>query len=213
MLFVGLVMLIELGRGGAEFYRYSLMQKLREGPADNLVTQIAASDDLYAGALVVRQLVFVVATIIYLMWIYRAYKNLSELRVVGLNHSPAWAVGMYFVPILNLFRGFTVMQEIWKGSDPQRIGDDRQWTHARGSGLAWLWWLLYLAANVVNSLGANTMNMAQGTGSVQTFMTGEVMNLVSVCLFVVSGIALIFILRGVTDRQEQRFAALTERAP
>ena len=104
------------------------------------------------------------------------------------------------------------MQEIWKGSDPERIGDDQQWKHASGSGLALLWWALYLAANLVDRLSASTLNVAQSTGSIQTFMSAEVMNLVSVGLSVVSGIALVFILRGVTDRQEERYAALTARA-
>src|SRR5688572_6359973 len=60
---------------------------------------------------------FVIATVFWCMWVYRTYRNLPALGAEGLNYSPGWAVGYYFIPVLNLFRPFQVMRETWRASD------------------------------------------------------------------------------------------------
>ena len=58
-------------------------------------------------------------SVAFLMWIHRAYRNLPALRGTPLKCSPRWAVGYYFIPILNFFRPYQVMKEIWRESDPR----------------------------------------------------------------------------------------------
>jgi hypothetical protein len=57
-------------------------------------------------------------TITSLMWFYRAYWNLPALGARSLNYSPGWAVGYFFIPILNLFRPYQVAREIDYYSNP-----------------------------------------------------------------------------------------------
>jgi heme/copper-type cytochrome/quinol oxidase subunit 2 len=48
-----------------------------------------------------------IATIVFfLIWEYRAYKNLSALNAQNLEHSPGWAVGWWFIPFANLVKPF-----------------------------------------------------------------------------------------------------------
>jgi hypothetical protein len=54
----------------------------------------------------------------FLLWTYRSYRHLSALSDRDLRFSPGWAVGWFFAPIMNLFRPYQVMKEIWEESDP-----------------------------------------------------------------------------------------------
>lgn len=62
--------------------------------------------------------VFFISFIIYLMWVRQAYRNLHSLQIKPTEYSSGWAIGAYFVPILNLVRPYSMMKEIWFGSQP-----------------------------------------------------------------------------------------------
>ncbi len=80
--------------------------------------------------------------LLFLMWVHASYKNLRHFRCVGLQATPSWAVWSFVIPILNLFRPFYVMQEIWKASDPR--ADSTGWEQSPGSGLISWWWFAHL---------------------------------------------------------------------
>jgi hypothetical protein len=60
----------------------------------------------------------------------RAYSNLAAGQR---RHSSGWAIGSWFVPILNLFRPAEIANDIWRTS-----------LRGRNGGLTGLWWGLYL---------------------------------------------------------------------
>jgi hypothetical protein len=67
--------------------------------------------------------------------------------VHDLKYSPAWAVGGFFVPFLNLVRPFQVMKEVWRGSDPEPATGVR-----RAAPLLGLWWGSYLVMNFASMI-------------------------------------------------------------
>ena len=56
---------------------------------------------------------YVGCAILFLMWKHRASKNLSPLGVSNQRFPPWRAVEYYFIPILNLFRPYQAMKEIY----------------------------------------------------------------------------------------------------
>ena len=85
--------------------------------------------------------------IVFLKWVYRAYKNIQGFGAEGLRFSPGWAVGYYFIPFLSLIRPVQVMSEIWRVSQ-----DPRNWFRRRGSWLIGTWWALFLSYSVVTQV-------------------------------------------------------------
>ncbi len=81
-----------------------------------------------------------------------------------MHFSPAGAVAWYFCPILNLWKPFQAMQDVWWGSQPP-TSDDRP---PRGSALVLLWWGLHVAA-VVFPL-ANIFAASRAWGSVAAML-------------------------------------------
>src|SRR5687768_18623297 len=43
-------------------------------------------------------LMFVVSVVVVALWIHRAHANLRDAGVGGLEFTPGWAVGWYFIP-------------------------------------------------------------------------------------------------------------------
>lgn len=72
---------------------------------------------------------YILAAILFLIWIHRSYKNLTSLNVSGLRFSPGWAVGWFFVPVMSLFRPYQVTSEIYRASTPHVDAaiDDTSW--------------------------------------------------------------------------------------
>lgn len=55
---------------------------------------------------------FLITAIFFIMWFRRAYSNLHK-RVDQLRFEPGWAAGAWFVPILNFFRPYQIMMELY----------------------------------------------------------------------------------------------------
>ena len=101
-------------------------------------------DNITAVAGAVQIVFFVVSGILILVWINRANKNARALRAPDITITPGWAVGWYFVPLMNLFRPFQAMKEIWYGS-LALINDRRR----NENGLLNIWWWTWLLSNMV----------------------------------------------------------------
>ncbi len=75
------------------------------------------------------------------LWAWRAHANLHEGGVSGLNFSPAWAVGSFYVPVANLWVPFQAMRELVNRSQ----GEPADFA-ASSVGDATSWWSCHIAA-------------------------------------------------------------------
>ena len=58
------------------------------------------------------------AFVLFLVWLHRAYRNLYGLGVRSFGDSPAWAVGSFFIPLVNFYLPYRITADIWTGSRP-----------------------------------------------------------------------------------------------
>jgi hypothetical protein len=94
------------------------------------------------------------------MWIHRAHANLVEAGLQGLEYTPGWSVGWFFVPFANLIMPFRAMRELWNRSH----GDNDSFTGLASSDLG-AWWGCFLAGNILSNISAR-MDFAS-SGSLQ----------------------------------------------
>jgi hypothetical protein len=93
--------------------------------------------------------------VLFLIWIYRAHKNLRALGASDLKYSPGWAIGGFFVPLVNLVRPYQVVMEIWRSSAPEMRGSfGAAWKHEGSSLFIVLWWGAWLISRTLDSMGA-----------------------------------------------------------
>jgi hypothetical protein len=144
--------------------------------------------------------------IIFMIWFYRSHKNLQAYNSMGLKYSPGWAVGSFFVPILNLFRPYQIAQEIWTASDPQAstVG----WKQSKLSIVVIFWWLSVILYYVIIF---STMGFSVWIG-IQSAMNGvepDIAQITTVGIPILIGYVLYSILsitlvNLVNDRQEEK---------
>lgn len=91
--------------------------------------------------------VFIAAALAALLWIHRANANAHALGAADMMVSPGWAVGWYFVPLMNLVMPYLAMRELWKAS--ARPGD---WQLEPAPPTILAWWLLWLASGVAGTI-------------------------------------------------------------
>lgn len=58
-----------------------------------------------------------VSAIVFLTWTATLTKRLIDLGVTDMRYAPKWSVLGFLIPILNLFRPYQVMSELWRASE------------------------------------------------------------------------------------------------
>lgn len=90
------------------------------------------------------QLTFIV---LFLQWFRRAYFNLHK-RVNNLSYSDGWAVGAFFVPIVNLFRPYQIMKELYvETRNFLKSPNVELRTNVIG-----IWWALWISTSVTSRI-------------------------------------------------------------
>ena len=85
-----------------------------------------------------------VVEVLFFFWVYYTNKNCREFAR-NMLYYPGWAVGCFFIPILNLFRPYQVMQEIWKVSR-----NPLSWNGSRDSIFVGVWFAIRLLGLVLS---------------------------------------------------------------
>lgn len=145
-----------------------------QSPADSF--QVAAGDPAHpslAVAVLARLLFLILTYVAAAFWIFNAACNARAFGAKGLEISPGWAVGWYFVPIMCLFKPFQGMEEIWEASV-----SPASWRSQRTPVLLRLWWGAWLLTNLIGTvvsrldgMGLQAFDAAFDLAAVALFLT------------------------------------------
>jgi hypothetical protein len=150
-----LVAVVSLWSGSLQV---GLVQRVIAGAAVS-EAEIAGNDGRQGLLGIIQTVVYLGTMILFLRWVYVANRNARAMGAQGMEFAPGWAVGYYFIPILNLWRPFQAMKETFKASHPDHT---LHWRSAPHPGIVPLWWTFWLIAGVAGqaalrtSLAANT---------------------------------------------------------
>lgn len=108
----------------------------------------AAGEGLLAVAVLVRFGLFVVTAILALTWLYRANLNARAMGATDMMVSPVLSVVWWFVPLLNLAMPYIAIRDLWRASEKPR-----DWQGLSAPATILIWWLLWLASNIVSTIG------------------------------------------------------------
>src|SRR5579871_2693733 len=119
------------------------------GPADADLTDMqrnATTSGLWTMAYTdyAQVAVFVVTAILFLRLLYKAVQQAKGFATPYTYVSPGWAVGYWFIPIMNLYRPFEVVKTLSKACGAQGGGDGKP---AVGEQLLSAWWAMFLISN------------------------------------------------------------------
>lgn len=78
------------------------------------------------------------------VWVYLAHDNLRALGLAELKYAPGWAVGSFFVPVVNLVVPFQAMRNLYNRS----MGEDAHLAHESAPDVS-SWWTCYIVGTAV----------------------------------------------------------------
>lgn len=152
----------------------------------------------------------VTAAVAFCMWMYRAYDNLPLLRSPGLQYSPTWAAGAFFVPILNLFRPYQIAQELWKASDPVMPLRSRAWRESSSSAIVAGWWGAWLGGRLIGVLSGRVSLLEPST--LDALEAAVTLRTLAAVILLVAAVCAIRMIRQIQQRQVQRLRRVLEES-
>jgi hypothetical protein len=127
--------------------------------------------------------------IVWLVWQHRSQADLFAVGVQGLEFTPGWAVGWWFIPFANFVMPYRAMRELWRRSgaaDAEGQGAERPLQ---------MWWGLYasaiailLVAEIVLFFKGTTFSGGVITRQVSSVAMERVAGAIAACLQVAAGV-------------------------
>lgn len=166
--------------------------------------------DLFRGTVAILHfLVFIATAVLFSMWIYRASRNLRALGIPKqtLEYSPGWAVGSFFVPILNLFVPFRAVKEIWVKSDPNL--DSAINFSPQGSAIpafiGW-WWASWIIFNIASRIVSRFSSRAE---TPEQILIAAKLEIGTYILNIAAATFAVLLVHSIDARQEARSKRIT----
>jgi Domain of unknown function (DUF4328)/Protein of unknown function (DUF2510) len=205
---LALFVLVTLANLVSEWLQLGLLTRLLHDPASVFPEEAASADGRQALLDVLQLSVYGATAVAFLVWFHRAYSNLPALGMAPLEVGAGWAIGGWFVPILGFVRPKEIMNDIWRGSDPDKPSRlDGFWRIGPVPALVHLWWALFLLSWLLDRVVLTVMRI--GPDTVESLRTGSMVSLAVDGVDVVLGVVALELVRRTTRRQQARAARLT----
>ena len=127
----------------SSYFQYVLLKSAANG--ETISIEYAASNDNREQAIgIIQIIVFVLSAITFIQWFRRAYFNL-HLRVNHLSETEGWAAGCWFVPIMNFYKPYQIMKELFQATHfflKRNEAHTREHLSIASLGLWWTFWII-----------------------------------------------------------------------
>lgn len=141
----------------------------------------------------------VVTLIVNGVWIYRASWNARQLQPNQERITPGWAIGFYFVPILNLFKPFSAMTQTWNSSHDPTGDFDRS-----SPAFMAVWWLCWVVASLASRVSNRMFERAETN---EALRNAAILDIAVTIVILVAAVLFIKIIRAITTAQQGRVPA------
>ena len=154
-----------------------------------------ANDSRQATIAMVGVTVYLITSIPFLMWIYRANLNCRGFGANEMKFTPGWSVGYFFIPFVNLVRPYQAMKQIWQASH-----DPMNWQLQPVSPILGWWWALWILSNIMGHL---TNSFAQRADTIDNLINSTRISIASDVTGVALSLVAIAMVRKIFQKQEE----------
>jgi hypothetical protein len=186
----------------SDILEWRLLDRMIAG--DDWTDAEATSNDTRQSVIGLVQFALLIAgAVVFIRWMHGAYRNLDLVAPGERRYSAGWAIGSWFVPIMNLFRPKQMINDIWRAGG-------RDYADAQPGLLLLSWWVLWLISRwIVSAAG----RFYQNGETAEEIQTGTVLYLISDAMSVVCAILAIVVVRKGTERLDAKAAAAPPEPP
>jgi hypothetical protein len=162
--------------------------------------EIDAQDRRLAAVGGAQALTYIACAIVFIRWLRAAYRNIDLLSPGVRRYGHGWAIGAWFVPILNLWRPKQIINDVWRGSGTPT-------DYERPPVLLLAWWLSWIAGEV---LGRLALDSAIDQETNEDLRTADFLYIFSDSWDIVNALMAVSVVRYLTRRLDHRAAVLAE---
>ncbi len=187
------VAMISIGSG---FLEYQLLSDYRNGAytsQENAIADGEASDQRQQIVASLQIVIAIISGFLILKWIYRANYNVHQLGARGLNFTPAWSIGYYFVPILSLWKPYQSMSELWKASH-----NPFDWVKEASGSILGIWWFLFI---IYAGLGQLVFRMSLDAAELQELMNLNIIYQIYDAVLILLSVVTLYIVNSIYQKQ------------
>jgi len=184
---------------GVDIAEIDLMNRVIRGDESVTISDLDASDTRQAISGFAFLVTLILGAIFFIRWFHAAYKNLRVLDQPKLRFGDGWAIGSWFVPILNLWRPKQIANDIWRGSDPNAPRGIGEWKNYPVAPLLGLWWAAWIVTNVLGNFVGRLW--LEGDDTADDIRTADYVDLVSSVAEIVAAVLAILVVRAITRRE------------
>ncbi len=164
--------------------------------------ELAESRNRTDAGLLVAGLALLPAVFTFLLWYYRAYRNLPRLGATDLKHRN-WAIVLYwFIPLVSLLLPKRVLNDVWRASDPEPPpAQGRRWRGRPIPTLLGWWWGVVVAYQLATGRVFALDTTGDGLEDERSEM---LFSIFADLLGIAASVITILVVKRVTERQEER---------
>lgn len=139
---------------------------------------------------------YVAGAIVFIRWLHGAYRNVDVVARPERRYGHGWAIGAWFVPILNFWRPKQIVNDVWRAGGRSAEDTEPGW-------LPLLWWTAFIVAGVADRAAGRLWD----DEALDALRDGTIAIMVSDGLDIVAAILAILVVRAATDRLDGSAAA------
>lgn len=138
----------------------------------------------------------VLSVLMVFIWLRRANENLRSFDQIKVRFTPAGAIYWWFIPLMNIFRPYQIMGELWRGSLALIKNENSD-----NENLLFRWWFCFLACAICVKITTHTLTEnPAATATIIIFTTLAQLS------YLTSALTLIKITRTISDAQAEYHA-------
>ena len=146
----------------------------------------------------------ILAPVFFLVWFHRAAKNVRAFGHDGLEYSPGWCVGWWFIPLAMLWKPYRAMKEVFRASDPEAVreGSSSEWLLRPVPAMLGLWWGAWIVSKMIDRVSSRIHDVS----------TASTLGIVAALVSMVAGAYIVMIMRTVAKNQAASWAIVEQRS-
>ncbi|MBL7998275.1 MAG: DUF4328 domain-containing protein, partial [Candidatus Kapabacteria bacterium] len=141
--------------------------------------------------------------ILYLVWCNKSYKNLSALRITGMEFTPAQSVYLCFVPFLNFVRPFQILRELLAATSLSPVLTKVSPRVDQKPLVIYLWWTCVVVSMILNRVNSHRALNESNEQTLQMF--GNASDIIQSLFWIAAGISLLYLLHTIHAQQIEQF--------
>jgi hypothetical protein len=147
---IWIVLAMEIVSLVSGYFQYDLLQTAANGAEISMETA-TANDTREQIIAIVFLIAYIISAVTFIQWFRRAYFNL-HLKVNHLSHTEGWAAGSWFVPIVNLYRPYQIMKELYQETKDLLTKKGLSFNQKFTTGSLGWWWTLWIISNIIGQI-------------------------------------------------------------